>query len=476
MKAHFQVVLAGALSLGVAASSFAAGNWERETIAGMTVNLYVPNSQPTKINNKRALMITMGGCGQQDSNSTEFRDQSNWESTAEEYGMVIAQPQAPGGGVLWAGCWDYYDANHSRTTRHDKNLLELTATLKARSSLNIDADQVYISGLSSGAGIAIIQGCLAPEIYAGVGNNAGPAVGTSSSQTTSVGTTVDRAVADCKKLAGSHSDHFQTQLMSIVWGSSDYLAAPAYAQLNADVAAKLYGASSNGDSNHIPAAQGSLDGVENTWSDASGTVRVSKIMIQGMSHAWPAGGKSGASQYMEANTINYPAHLTAFLFDNNLRVERDADAPLVAITNQVNDSAATVSGNVSDSNGYIVSANIVVSSSGTEISNESLALDNAGDFSFALSALADGAYSACVTALDNEGKTTKGCTSFDIGETTTGGGVNCSNPPWQELLPGGACYQGADVGGSTGGSTGGSGWTGGWELPSFNLPSWNDWF
>ena len=64
----------------------------------------------------------------------------NWAATAEKYGMVVALPDAPNGGVV-LGCWDYYDANHSRTApaRHDDNLLGLVAALKARGYNLVDS-------------------------------------------------------------------------------------------------------------------------------------------------------------------------------------------------------------------------------------------------------------------------------------------------------------------------------------------------
>ena len=65
-------------------------------------------------------MVSLGGCGQQAAGNTEFRDQSNWQQTADDYGLVVAIPNAPGGGVLAYGCWDYYGVEHSRDNRHGK--------------------------------------------------------------------------------------------------------------------------------------------------------------------------------------------------------------------------------------------------------------------------------------------------------------------------------------------------------------------
>ena len=192
------------------------GQWSTETIAGMSVHLYTPTTAPA-LASKRALMIALHGCAQ---TSTEMRTGGNWEATADAYGMVVAVPAAPDGGVI-AGCWDYYESSHTRSNRHNDNLINLATTLRARASLNIDTRQVYISGLSSGGGETMVMGCLAPDVFAGVGINAGPTIGTTSGQISYVATDKARAVSLCRQLAGSNEAHLQTQVTSIVHGSND---------------------------------------------------------------------------------------------------------------------------------------------------------------------------------------------------------------------------------------------------------------
>jgi poly(3-hydroxybutyrate) depolymerase len=295
------------------------GSWTTENIAGMPVHIYTPTSTPL-LNNKRALMVTTGGCGQQAATNTDFRDQSNWEVTADQYGMVVAVPNAPNGGVGIFGCWDYYNTNHTVNNRHNDNILSLVATLQNRSALNIDVDQVYMSGLSSGGGIVNVMACLAPDVFAGLGNSAGPTIGTADTEAGIVGTTVQQAVSDCMALAGSNSQYFDTQIMSIVWGTNDFIAAQGYADINADSFASLYGANKDSGSDVITGI--SLDGVEESYSDNSGQ-RIQNITINGLGHAWPAGGGSGLSAFIDNTSINYPAVLTAFLFENNRRVNQE---------------------------------------------------------------------------------------------------------------------------------------------------------
>ncbi len=264
------------------ASSYA-GSWNTETLNGMNVHIYTPTTSPAR-NGKRALMINLHGCAQ---TNTDLKNGGNWKPTADKYGMVVAIPGAPGGGVI-AGCWDYYGTSQSRSNKYNDNLIGLANTLKGRGSLNIDANQVYISGLSSGSSQSMVIGCLAPEIFAGLGLNAGPTIGTSSSQIGSVQTNLNSAKNLCNNWAGSRKSHFSTQITSAVYGSSDYLVAQGYNQLNVDVMKAV--------------------GNPMGWNKK----------VNGMGHEWPAGGGSGGS-YINNSLYNYPNALTDWLCKNNKR-------------------------------------------------------------------------------------------------------------------------------------------------------------
>lgn len=268
--------------LALSTSSWA-GSWKTENISGMTVNIYTPSTSPAR-NNKRALMINLHGCAQ---TNTDLKNGGNWRSTADKYGMIIAIPGVPNGGVI-AGCWDYYGNNQSRGNKHNDNLIGLANNLKGRSSLNIDSKQVYISGLSSGASQTMVIGCLAPEIFAGLGINAGPTIGTSSGQISSVQTSLSAAKNLCNNFAGSRKNNFSSQITSAIYGSSDYLVAQGYSQLNVDV----------------------MKGVGNPlgWNKR----------VNGLGHEWPAGGGPGGS-YINSSLYNYPAALTDWLCKNNRR-------------------------------------------------------------------------------------------------------------------------------------------------------------
>ncbi len=365
------------------------GSWStNSSLAGMGVNIYTPTSSTS--NGKRALMIALHGCSQ---TKDDVKNGWSWEDEADQYGMVIAAPGAPNGGVI-AGCWDYYDSNHSRANpgRHDDNLVQLAQALMADSNLNIDPDQVYIAGLSSGGGETMVMGCLAPEIFAGIGINAGPAVGTTSGQIGSVAVSASQAASTCQGFADNgNQGSFATQITSVVAGTSDYTVAQGYADVDAQAMAQIYGASKNSGSNSI-----SGGGTEETWSDSQG-VRVSKIMVSGMSHAWPAGSdSSGGGSYTDHSTIDYPAFLSAFFFNNNRRADfssgTDTTAPAVpaglAVTGSSSSSVSLAWNAVGDADldHYSVykDGGLYTTTTGTTVTVSGLAADTS--YSFAVSA------------------------------------------------------------------------------------------
>jgi hypothetical protein len=165
-----------------------------------------------------------------------------------------------------------------------------------------------------------VMGCLAPDVFAGVGIDAGPTIGTSSSQIGKVSTTQQAATSLCTSLAGPHGGSFATQLTSVLAGTSDYLVAQGYADLNAAVMAKLYAAAPAGGfsvadlEGYQPAGTGTL------WGDADGP-RVSQIRATGLAHAWPAGSGAGADKsYVSPKHVNYAWYLADFFSTNNRRL------------------------------------------------------------------------------------------------------------------------------------------------------------
>jgi poly(3-hydroxybutyrate) depolymerase len=305
-------------------------------------------------------MVNLHGCLQ---DGDLFRERGNWEATAETFGMIVALPTVPEGGKI-AGCWDYWGKPslqapstppHTRQNRDNDNILALVARLLDDEMLGIDPKQVYLSGLSSGGGETLVLGCLAPDIFAGIGIVAGPSLGTASDEINRQPLPVgrDQVVGACESLAGANAAHLATQVASLAFGSNDPTVNRAYNRLNAEALAEIYGATPSGtfDLSGLPGFQ--PQGQGSLWNDAKGP-RVSLVPIGGMGHAWPAGsGLGGEQRFVASRGLNYPAYLTKFLTDNNRRLTPPPPSLTAAATVDQAASTVRISGEASAADGSL---------------------------------------------------------------------------------------------------------------------------
>ncbi len=288
-------------------------SWRDLQLQGLQTRVFRPEHS-----GRQGLVLMLHGCLQQ---ASAVGDLGNWDQPARQHGITIVAPNVPGGGVI-SGCWDYYGQDHNRSNRYNGDLLRLTAALLQHDELNIDPRRVYVAGVSSGAGQALVLGCLAPELFAGIGLSAAPALGTGKDDIREVATTVADAVQLSRKLAGDHVGAFSTQVASIIHGEQDEVVHPDYAVLNAQVMAELYQAPamSEFDPGNLPGA--SVSGRGRTYQDTEGP-RVRLLHMAGLDHAWPAGGAGPRPErFVEPESIHYPADLLSFLENNNRRLPR----------------------------------------------------------------------------------------------------------------------------------------------------------
>lgn len=421
MKINPQWIFLALMGLCISLPSYSA--WQSETVIGgkLKTILYVPTTSPA-LAGKRALMISMHGCGQ---TNEEFQQGANWPSTADAYGMVVALPDASREGTYGGlGCWNFHvGMSMTRNSSDAKYLLDLVSTLLSDTSLNIDPAQVYITGLSSGGGMVASIACLAPDVFAGAGVNAGPGPGSNGQSLSSANISVSQGVSNCKTLSNKDGANSQSwlysQLHSTICGANDGTVTPAWCDRVSDIMAATYGEAASvsdcsGGSNptSIPG-----NGNVNTFCDADGP-RSSNIIVSGMGHAWPAGpGSSGGGQYIDHSHVNYPEYVTAFFFDNNRRVVTNVAPEVSNLSLSEGNSIITVSGNATDSDGSIASVSVEVknTNSGQVVDTFGLSIDGNGYFVGDSAALSDANYTVTVTATDNEGATGSDVSTIWVG-------------------------------------------------------------
>jgi poly(3-hydroxybutyrate) depolymerase len=382
--------------------------WDSDTVNGgaLTGYYYWPASPPT-LAGKRALVLVLHGCTQTAAGDVINAADGgfNWKAAADQYGAVILAPNATGN-VYSNHCWDYASTNHNRTSGHDAVLLKLINRFVSDPQYAIDPNQVYVTGLSSGGGETMALGCMAPDIFAGIGINAGPPPGTTTAQIGFVpsGYTATTAGNNCKALAGSNLPKFATQVAGVVWGTTDYTVAQAYGPMDAAAMRLAYGGTFTKGATQAVAPGGS----NIPYTDSNGKLRTSEMTITGMAHAWPAGSGGQNTNYVDATHVNYPSFVMNFWFANNLRVSALAAPVMTSCSASVAGNSVTVNGAGTDAAGSISSYKVVLNGPGAV---SDAAAGGGASFSKTYPGLADGYYSGSVTATDSgTGLTSAACT------------------------------------------------------------------
>lgn len=370
------------------ASTTQAGSWQQNVAVGgfNNVHIYTPDSS-SAIGDGKSLLIVLHGCVQPINNYLT----ANLEDAAEEFGMVVAVPDAMNKSGY--SCWYYWDSTKSRSHGDYKNLINLANALSGDSARGIDPDQVYIAGLSSGASFANTTACLAPDVFAGVGVSAGPSIGTSSNGALGPCESAD-VTSRCNTYAGSYASHFATQIASIAHGDADTTVNQCYNEQNAGGMAGVYGVSQLSGTNTV--SEGGLTAGETLWENG----RVSMLWLNGVDHAW-SGGAGASGGYISSASINYARYLGQFFLDNNKRVDRNKGPVLSDVEISTNGDRILVSGTATDAEGSV--SDVETTFSGDSISSAKGGVDGSGFFSLTSGALADDLYLVTVVATDNEG-------------------------------------------------------------------------
>lgn len=198
--------------------------WTYETsFVGLKAWVYRPASFSQKAPDQRGVIFHLLGCGQL---TYQVAQGSGWPEAAEASGMVIVVPEmiAPTQPNQQAPNTSCYNFGANLATQPTANSPDHKALINAARKigatypdLKIDPRQVYFTGLSAGATVAMQVACMAPDAIAGVGSVAGPSLGADQSRAVMPpSVNANQVKQKCTGYAGSLQSHLATQLYAIV--------------------------------------------------------------------------------------------------------------------------------------------------------------------------------------------------------------------------------------------------------------------
>jgi poly(hydroxyalkanoate) depolymerase family esterase len=118
------------------------------------------------------LIVMLHGCGQ---DADDFASGTGMNELAEKYNFLVAYPEQAARANR-ANCWNWFEASHHQRGRGEPALIAGVAR-KIMSEFSIDADSVFIAGLSAGGAMAVILGQTYPDLFKAVGCHSGLAHG-----------------------------------------------------------------------------------------------------------------------------------------------------------------------------------------------------------------------------------------------------------------------------------------------------------
>jgi poly(hydroxyalkanoate) depolymerase family esterase len=230
------------------------------------------------------------GCTQ---NPDDFAVGTRMNQLAEEYGFVVAYPRQPTKANPLA-CWNWFNPkDQTRDLGEPSIIAEITRTIMAE--LNIDAERVFVAGVSAGGAMADVMSATYPELYAAIGIHSGVAYGSATDGVSALaamrGALKPAVPSQRKRRLKRAKGHVRTIIFQ---GASDRTVHPSNAELIlAEARAELADTTGTRETHQ----QGSAGGRTYTRTvivDASGVPQVEHWAIEGLGHAWSGGCPDGS--------------------------------------------------------------------------------------------------------------------------------------------------------------------------------------
>ena len=285
--------------------------------------LYIPSGYV--VGEAAPLVVMLHGCTQ---NPDDFAAGTHMNVLAEEHTFLVAYP-AQAQNANMSKCWNWFEAADQQRGRGEPSLIA-GITRQVVDEYDVDADRVYVAGMSAGGAMAAIMGETYPDLYAAVGIHSGLAPGAahdlSSAFTAMRGGSPGGAVS-ARRVTGESA---RTVPAIVFHGDRDTTVNPR----NGDQLLAHFANTGGQGTKETPALrarvrQGQVSGGHSytcsTYHDADDRAIVERWTVSGLGHAWSGGSLPGS--YTDPKGPDASAEMIRF-FDQHPRrepMERPAD-------------------------------------------------------------------------------------------------------------------------------------------------------
>jgi poly(hydroxyalkanoate) depolymerase family esterase len=238
---------------------------------------------PDDLQPRPALVVVLHGCGQ---TAAGYDLGAGWSTLAKRYGFALLMPeQQPSNNTQ--GCFNWFNPEDTARDRGEACSIRQMIT-RMVADHGIDADSIFVTGLSAGGAMTSVMLATYPEIFAGGAVIAGLPFGVATNMREALNGMFQSSslnpgeLGDLVRDASHHKGPWPR--ISVWHGSADRTVNPA----NADAIVKQWL-----DVHHLPAAPMSetiVDGYpRQVWWNADGETAIESYTITNMAHGTPLG-------------------------------------------------------------------------------------------------------------------------------------------------------------------------------------------
>jgi poly(hydroxyalkanoate) depolymerase family esterase len=254
-------------------------------VAGRTRRSLVHTPAGAEPGIARPLVCMLHGCTQ---DAATFAAATRMNAAADCHGFIVVYPQQERAENAQR-CWNWFDGSHqARGAGEPASIAAVVRELVGTTTeWTVDADRVFVAGLSAGGAMAAVLAATYPDLFAAVAVHSGLAYRSA--------TSVPSAFAAMARGARKVRDLDRPVPTMVVHGSTDRTVAPVNGEqvltqsLRASGLDVVHPTSVTRDR-----VQGGHAYEHARWVDGHGAVRHERLTVEGMGHAW-SGGLPGGS-------------------------------------------------------------------------------------------------------------------------------------------------------------------------------------